>query len=668
MACFRGSGRRLTLFVLVVSVQVPGRFAAAQQPPAGELGQTPAAQESSLDPLLNPLSLKEEMIRDRFQRFQDRVFRLSEELADLEPANSARLARTLERAGELGLADELDRLVELLREPGETANALDRQTKWIAGAERLLAVLLERDSDNDERDRQIDQLRAYREQLDRILNQQRALRDAAAQASQAGRMRQQLKQAIERLEAMLAQQEALSAAVRKQDASQGQEPTDAQLSDRQKKLERSAKELAEDLERLGSLKPNRSADSPELEAARQAAASAKKSARSGAGAMSKAGQNLRQGDRPTASEQQDIAEEELRRAKERLEAAQKALEKPRSATGGKPVPGGDKTAPDGGEQRAIAQQTRGLSNQMRSDAAKGKSGSSGKQGQQQAGRQPPGAESLDRAEGQMDDAAEELEQDRPEDATRFQDKAIAELEEAKAELEDVLMQLRQEERAEMLRDLESRFRDLLVRQRSINDGTLDIAEAELGSADLPPSAGASRDFSRAEQLELSRLAAEERALADKTATCVHILDEEGTTIAFPRVVGQIAEDMGSVADRLALYYVGPLTLTIQEEIVTTLEQLLEALQKMQQDNEQQRSQSSSGGGNNKNSPLLPTSAEFKLLRSSQLRVNTRTTIIEETQTDSSEPEDVLLDAFSQVARRQKECAEIAKDMRDKTSN
>ena len=82
----------------------------------GVWGLGGAAGQETLDALpteagIHPLSSKEEMIRDRFQRLQDRVYRLREQLGDREPQNAARLEHVLQRSGELGLSDRLDDLV-----------------------------------------------------------------------------------------------------------------------------------------------------------------------------------------------------------------------------------------------------------------------------------------------------------------------------------------------------------------------------------------------------------------------------------------------------------------------------------------------------------------------------------------------------------------------------
>ncbi|MCH8253117.1 MAG: hypothetical protein IID36_11755, partial [Planctomycetes bacterium] len=76
---------------------------------------------------------------------------------------------------------------------------------------------------------------------------------------------------------------------------------------------------------------------------------------------------------------------------------------------------------------------------------------------------------------------------------------------------------------------------------------------------------------------------------------------------------------------------------------------------------QQQQQSSS----DENSPLLPGSAELKLLRSSQKRVNQRTAAIDEARTAGDEPEAALLRSLENTVERQAQCAEMAREIRDR---
>ena len=161
-------------------------------------------------PQVQPLAAKQEMIHDRFQRFEDRVYRLRDLLADAEPDNATRLARVLERGGELGLGDRLTELIELLREPSSLNHAFDAHADWLVDAERLLDILLERDSGNLQRKSEIDRLQQYLEQLGQILTQQRALRSDTADAGSTRGLIEQLSEALRRIEALLNRQQGLS--------------------------------------------------------------------------------------------------------------------------------------------------------------------------------------------------------------------------------------------------------------------------------------------------------------------------------------------------------------------------------------------------------------------------------------------------------------------------
>lgn len=589
----------------------------------------PAAQAEPPD--VHPLASKEGMIRDRFARFADRVYRLREQIALMEPENAARLDRVLQRAGELGLDDRLDDIAELLRDMSSLPRAMDVQNEWLADADRLLDILLERDSENAERDRQIQRLREYNEKVDELLDKQRELRDATGAAAMTRRMIAQLDQAIRRAQALLDRQQKLAEETQEQDTAAQRDRVKAQQRD----LSADTEKLAEDLGRLGDLTPDPSADTQPLESAREKAKAAGESAKSGAADMSQAGESIGQGDKESAQSQQEQAAEALREAKAQLEAAKQQLESQSS------------TDEQAQEQQGLADQTGALSEKMKQDSS---GGGEGKSGEGKSGPSP-GQQSLDEAKGEMEDAGDSLKESKPDQAGPSQDRAIEDLEQAKKELEKALDQLRQEEREETLRDLESRFREMLGKQQAINEATVRLDET------------GREDFRRAEQLEAADLSARQRTLSDDAASCVHILDEEGTTIVFPRIVGQLSQDMLTVADRLRDFRVGALTRTIEAEIVDTLEQLLEAVQRMQEENEQQGG--GDGGSSDSDSPLLPPSAELKLLRASQLRVNTRTSVVETGRTKHGDSDGSLSAALDSVARRQVECADMAREMRDR---
>lgn len=582
--------------------------------------------DSSSSDEINALKQKEKMIRDRFQRFEDRIFRLRDQLLELEPENAEKLTRALQRSGELGLMDKLSAIIEQLHSPSTLQNAADAQSDWVNQVDQLLAILLARDSENEERKDDIQRLLEYKEKLSEILSEQIELRDQAAQKSLAKRMSQQLDQAIRRVDELLKRQKKLT--------------PDQNDAKQQQQLSRDTRQLAEDVKRLSKPQTDASKDSPSLEGARSKAESASESLQSGSQSMSKASELSKQSQSSQAKQQQKSAEKALEEAREKLQQAKDKLQEKSSS---------EKMAE---EQDQLAEKTGELAEKMDKEASEDSPSEQENQSGDSQNSSSPGTKNLKQAQGNMKGASEGLKQQREQDAMEDQDKAIEQLEQAQKALEEELNKLRKEERGEMLRDLEVRFREMLSKQRAINEATVILDEF------------GKENFKRDQRLQLADLATQENVLSQKAATCLHILEEDATTVIFPRVVEQVSEDMNIVASRLTHLKVGSLTQSIENEIVETLEQLLGAIQQMQQENEQ-GDQQGSNPQSNEDQPLLPNSAELKLLRASQFRVNTRTEAIADAIEEGTESPDTGKDALLTVAKRQVECSSMATEMRDR---
>lgn len=61
-------------------------------------------------------------------------------------------------------------------------------------------------------------------------------------------------------------------------------------------------------------------------------------------------------------------------------------------------------------------------------------------------------------------------------------------------------------------------------------------------------------------------------------------------------------------------------------------------------------------------PLLPDSAELKLLRSAQLRVNRRTDALDEVRPKEGRPDDLIAEEIGKVSTLQEEIAEMTREM------
>ncbi|MBM4078028.1 MAG: hypothetical protein FJ267_20555 [Planctomycetes bacterium] len=214
----------------------------------------------------------------------------------------------------------------------------------------------------------------------------------------------------------------------------------------------------------------------------------------------------------------------------------------------------------------------------------------------------------------MEQAIEELEKKRSGAASDKQDKAIAQLMKAKERLEEILRQLREEEREMALTALEARFRDMLLKQEVVNNQTT-------GLAAVP--ADQRTDRHRSRSIELAR---SEDDIAILAVKAMALLKEDGSSTAFPEAVDQIRDDMLTVAHRLDRADVGELTQSFEQDIVEALREILDSLQMEMEKLKDKKSkqQQSQQPDQNKPKPMVDKLAELKMLRSLQYRVNRRT--------------------------------------------
>jgi hypothetical protein len=260
----------------------------------------------------------------------------------------------------------------------------------------------------------------------------------------------------------------------------------------------------------------------------------------------------------------------------------------------------------------------------------------------------------------MDQAEKDLQRKKGEEAAEKQQEAIEDLEQAKADVEERLRQLREEMQEEMLAALEARFRAMLDKQKPITADTASLHRQRLEgrSDDQGP-----RPLTRAEQILVGDLAARERSLAGMAAKALTIIREDGTTVVFPRIVEQLDEDLRSVADLLGEPRTGAYTQSLQQEIEATLEELIAALEKAQKQSGQGQGQGQQGDPENPPMPpLVPESAELKLLKSAQLRVNRQTTALDRAVDEQPATSQPMTREAGRLADRQEEVREMAEDM------
>jgi uncharacterized low-complexity protein len=302
------------------------------------------------------------------------------------------------------------------------------------------------------------------------------------------------------------------------------------------------------------------------------------------------------------------------------------------------------------KQADTANKTAKLEDQMKKqeEGGGGEGGEGGKPGKPGAGKKgkpSPGKKSVQQAKKNMDDASEDLGKQDPAEASRDQDKSIKELEKALQEIEDRLAQLREETQLEKLARLEKRFREMLAMQQAATKETIDLDKKRVDG-----------ELARPDRLAVQKLGADERAIAELAQQAYDIIYEDGTSVVFPEIVGQLRDDLVAVGQLLDTLKTDTYTQSSQTEIEITLKELIEALQKAQQQKESPPGEGKGGSGGGEE-PLLPNSAELKLLRLSQLRVNRRTESFDKAR-PATDLEPVLKQEVMNISQRQSEIAEM----------
>ena len=255
----------------------------------------------------------------------------------------------------------------------------------------------------------------------------------------------------------------------------------------------------------------------------------------------------------------------------------------------------------------------------------------------------------------MKDARKQLEEAKRTSAVDQQENAREELRKAVAEVEEILRQLREEEIQRTLAMLEGRFRKMLQMQLKAYEGTKRLDE-------IPPA-----KRGHAQNIEAGKLSLAERRIVVQADQALTLLQEEGSSVAFPEAVEQMRHDMQQVVQRLAQTKVGRITQGIEEDIIQALEEMIEALQIAQKELEQNGKQQQPNQRQPQDPPLVDIIAELRMVRALQMRVNTRTGRYARLLDEIDDPvgqatADELIDALKKLSDREKRIQRITRDI------
>ncbi len=263
---------------------------------------------------------------------------------------------------------------------------------------------------------------------------------------------------------------------------------------------------------------------------------------------------------------------------------------------------------------------------------------------------------LKKAQQKMEEAQKKLEQAQKEGAVEKQEEALRELEKAKSELEEILRQLREEEEKRKLAQLEVRFKKMLELQKSIYDSTLRLDER------LKKNDG--KDADGTLSVESVRLSGRENDVYMEGTKALLLLQEDGTAVAMTEALASAVEDIEGVIELFNKANVGISNQTRQENIIATLEELLEAIKRELKDMEdkEQQSQDGESPAGEMMEALVDQLAELKMIRSMQMRINKTTQRCQKLITGAAAEDPEVINVLNELSVREERLRQILHDI------
>ncbi len=306
-------------------------------------------------------------------------------------------------------------------------------------------------------------------------------------------------------------------------------------------------------------------------------------------------------------------------------------------------------------QQQQGQQQQGQ--QQQGQRQEGQERQEGQQGQQQQRRQQQrrqqqrnsqrrqeSLESLRRAERSMQDAAQRLDAENLEGAIEDQEEALEELNRSEDRLREEKERLERERRERVTQVVVAKLYTMLADQQAMTSETKDLEKqrqnlSRSGAISVP---GVKETFEFAGR----SLARRERGLGTDAEDILRVLSEEASSVVAPEILRRVISDLENVAGRLDESDTGQLVQVLQDDVETSLRELIEALKpannrrrmdqnrqraggaqekkEQQQGQQQQQQQGEQGEEEQEKKDLITPVMELRMLISAQRRVRART--------------------------------------------
>jgi hypothetical protein len=656
-------------------VAVCGRPARAQQQPPSDTKaadtKAPDAKAADGTPPTDAapaggLNESEASLERRYQQFERTLLQMAEYLRKTEPERAELLIRAIGRSKENRISQQMEAISQLLKKE-QFGDAIGDQEHLVVDLKGLLELL-----QSEDRRHQLEQEKQYYESVQKdvikLAARERELRRATERGGKLDRLG-------ERQGGIGKDAQSLLDRIEKEDASRN--GTDGKPNGKrngkdgkQPQGDKNGDKKSGDGQNSGDDKQpgtEKKSDADKSDAEKKSDADKKADAEKRADASSKGGKS--KGDSKDGDKDQKGKSGDGKNSDAKGDQKKSSSDKSKDPSKKDDKSQSDANKQDGSkksQQKSDSKKKDSQSGKSQKPSGKGQQNESGEEGEQQeqqdgsppqeseqqdpgAPKKTPGRSEIEAARRAMEQAEKELKRLQGKKGMEREDEAIRKLAEARAQLEKVLRQLREEEQQIILASLEARFAKMLVMQLQIHVDTMALSKT-------PTNAWTVKHFGRSRELSV-----EEDEIASEAGKALTLLKEEGSSVAFPQGVEQVRDDMLNIVHRLSGNDVGEFTQSVERDVIESLEEMVTALQneieKRQKEDEQRRQKGPKGQNGDEEKELVQQLAELKMLRSLQFRVNRRTKQLGRMIRGEEANNDNLVRELAKLGRRQAEIQE-----------
>jgi len=607
----------LLALLLVAFVLVPTLRGYSMPQDNDEAGKNTPAKEASGARARELGKIKQEEALRNLQRLEEIMQKLTTRPEERDPANSARLRDAFSLSREIQIRETMKEILAFI-EAGKLDRAVQLQKKVESDLRAVLDLLLENELDPRKLLKEIRRVRKILEDLDKVIEEETSEKIDSEDADQAGADADELKKTLARLEDLVRKEKGIE----KDSASAGDQQTRKDVGDRQAGIRSQTGELLkEDLERAAnSLKraleddhddhdhppgePHEDEEKHERQPAeagqilnQEKMKKAIEAMKGAEAALSGQGQGGKSQATAKAAEARQALEEAIKSSQQELKESRDKQDFPQMKK----------------EQDGTRQKTEDLLEKLSKRVPGVFSPEGG----------IPGKGDVAKASEKMSSASESLSGAKAGKAADQQQEAVEELEKGREKVEDTLEALQEAFRNQLIAYLKEKFTNMLAQQKSTTRSTrsldLKLRALLLAAGDNPPS------IDIKDRQLAKRLAATELKLSTICDDVLDVLSEDGTTLVFPEIVVELKADLNHTSELLDNLQTGESTRMVQKDIEDTVSEILAALEEASKKppppnpNKGREKQNQ-----NSSAPLLAKSAELKMVRALQLRVNRRT--------------------------------------------